>query len=142
MKKFSCVQCSYKAYHKANLRRHTEVHLKINDVFCTLCKYETSSQNDLIQHMKDVHGMIRMNQCEECSYKSFRKSKLKEHQKPVYEKIKYNQCDQCDSKGNTRYVFTHHIKSVHDKTSTNNARNALTLRLKNLSWISISEMFI
>ena len=60
---------------------------------CTLCKYKTTQQGHLRNHVKMVHERIK-DKCEKCEKEFADRSNLKKHMRVAHEKVRYK-CNQC-----------------------------------------------
>ena len=68
---------------------------------CSECVYETRHENNLKNHIKNVHNGIKRFSCNLCNYTSFYKHHVKDHQKFKHRdmdiKVKRVGCEKCDS---------------------------------------------
>jgi hypothetical protein len=111
-----CQHCKYATSRDCHLIDHVRtVHMKIKENKCDQCDYASYKGSHLTEHVKAVHLNIRDNKCDQCDYASYKGSHLTEHVKAVHLNIRDNKCDQCDYATSKSGSLKQHVKAVHDK---------------------------
>merc|ERR1712126_118007 len=96
---FFCSDCDYEAKDKITIRRHVEVHLKIESNHCKECNATFSRLDTYAVHLRTKHDADEKTDlqiCSElnCQYSTKRKDAMKRHIDVVHKKVRFK-CTQC-----------------------------------------------
>ena len=110
----TCDSCNYKAdnvdsldVHKQNVHGSTHV--------CQLCGFQSCSEIQLEQHVKDVHKRMKY-PCERCNLNFETAALFKDHKErehPITPRNSFFPCDQCKYKATSIEDLDRHINSNH-----------------------------
>ena len=92
------------------------VHRKEKDLLCMECNKAFSTRDNLVQHIKGVHNMIRRSKeiCNICDMEFSSKQWLNYHIKSKHDKVK-DLCIKCNESFGTEVELAHHKEVVHRK---------------------------
>ncbi|XP_047003740.1 zinc finger protein 761-like isoform X4 [Schistocerca americana] len=112
---FSCANCDYRTYTKAELERHSTVHTDHTDdrtFVCHHCGKLYAVYKSLQEHIRSVHEQSNMHVCEECGFTTCRAAYLQVHIRTVH-LGNYNShvCPVCDAHVKQRNAFLEHMRS-------------------------------
>ncbi|XP_049837532.1 zinc finger protein 37-like isoform X4 [Schistocerca gregaria] len=112
---FSCANCDYRTYTKAELERHSTVHSDHTDdrtFVCHHCGKVYAVYKSLQEHIRSVHEQSNMHVCEECGFTTCRAAYLQVHIRTVH-LGNYNShvCPVCDAHVKQRNAFLEHMRS-------------------------------
>ncbi|XP_049790780.1 zinc finger protein 37-like isoform X4 [Schistocerca nitens] len=112
---FSCANCDYRTYTKAELERHSTVHTDHTDdrtFVCHHCGKVYAVYKSLQEHIRSVHEQSSMHVCEECGFTTCRAAYLQVHIRTVH-LGNYNShvCPVCDAHVKQRNAFLEHMRS-------------------------------
>ncbi|XP_049765939.1 zinc finger protein 761-like isoform X5 [Schistocerca cancellata] len=112
---FSCANCDYRTYTKAELERHSTVHTDHTDdrtFVCHHCGKVYAVYKSLQEHIRSVHEQSNMHVCEECGFTTCRAAYLQVHIHTVH-LGNYNShvCPVCDAHVKQRNAFLEHMRS-------------------------------
>ena len=123
--KYKCPYCQYKidrnsrlarhmlSKHNVNLKEQKTLTSRANEVYyvqCDRCEYISTSDQQLIDHVKLKHE--KLFPCQHCSHKATRKDSLKIHIEAIHSN-KIFPCEFCDYIGTTRKNLNKHKRSKH-----------------------------
>ncbi|KAL1501774.1 hypothetical protein ABEB36_007039 [Hypothenemus hampei] len=117
---FKCNQCLYVGNSKANLERHTLIHMDPNDILwykCMDCDYKSKYESQLKSHSL-IHknpDEIQYFQCPHCELKCIRKHNLNHHIKSIHaDRVNNLQCAECSYTTFSKERLVAHLK-MHSK---------------------------
>jgi hypothetical protein len=103
----SCSHCDFVGSSSELLDHLKNLHSKANEVTCTLCKFQTTNEKDLNNHLRQYHKVSTTAYLEPDQTKA--EDERKRFESP---------CPQCDFVASSAEFLTDHVGSVHPKKST------------------------
>lgn len=117
---FECAQCNYRFEKEITLKAHlTKEHQQEKPAknreskYCEECEEPFESENDLMQHLKDIHKTTdaRSFNCEYCEHTFTMKHNLTRHYRTVHQDQLTHECKICFQKfKNEDYLARHEMR--------------------------------
>ena len=112
---FSCSDCDYEAIDEITIRRHVEVHLKLESNHCKECNATFSRLDTYAVHLRTKHDAdekTSLQTCKDCQYSTKRKDAMKRHINMVHKKVRFK-CTQCPYNGSDQRQVKLHFEKKH-----------------------------
>ena len=114
---FSCSDCDFEVKDEFDIRRHVEIHLKIESNHCKECNATFSRLDTFAVHLRTKHDADEktdLQTCTEanCKYSTKRKDAMKRHIDMVHKKVRYK-CTQCQYNNTDQRQVKLHFEKKH-----------------------------
>ena len=128
---FPCDECESIFNEKRNLMQHMKNRHGLKKFKCNFCDYRSNDRKTLKGHENDKHKH-ELFKCLQCDYKSARKDKLKRHIRAIHVE-KNIKCDQCEYVTDSNNNLKRHVHVKHEVKTCNECEFSTTSlhKLKN-----------